>query len=595
MKNKNRRILWLLNHKTLMSYEVPLLRSLGFEVFTPKIIPDDVSTFRSGSVDYTADSDLTVPKDVLNALNSFNFYSDPWRHDITFFVNTYFGSVFTMPLTYPFQEVVTKFKGQIVLRAFGLQDDFSYDKVLRLQMGDQVYSWLEAVKDRFWFGKGYEQLDECETPFFKNRSVFLPLGLNESYWKHKNTWRGTDKRILFVCPNINDNNYYYAQIYKNFKASFGDLPHVIVGQQKNPVNDPYVLGHVSDEELIDLYKDCALLYYHSQEPRHVHYSPIEAAIIGTPIVFYKQNLLGRLLQKDIAGATQGISEARITVERLLQGDHELIAKIRSEQEIIPYYFSNNYCEMIWRQNMLSGPLASALFSGDKPIQIMNTVHNSPPLHTSKLPFIPFHQEIRWFDSIKLANGRVMPGVAPYEVFKARADIIFAGLVPGETVLDIGDGDGFYAFESELRGAGKTTCIVNGDSYCFLYAKQELASRVEVMYLKQFETMRTSNLSYDWVVVRGILNQTRHPFHLLERLARIAKKRIVIESILDLQDLDRPAAVYYGGENRPGYPPDGFGFNFLYLKSALNNLGFQNVSYQPTPDAPTIRGIITAMK
>ncbi|MES9739442.1 hypothetical protein ABWK46_19235, partial [Peribacillus frigoritolerans] len=474
-----------------------------------------------------------------------------------------------------------------------LQHDYSYDKVLRLECGDQVNSWLEGVKDRFWFGKGYEYLDECETPLLKDRSVLLPLGLDHDYWKNENTWLGTDKHILFICPNIND-NYYYANIYREFKENFGDLPHVIVGQQETPVDDPHVLGFVSDDELNELYKKSSLLYYHSHEPRHVHYSPVEAAIIGTPIIFYKDSLLARILKKDILGSTQNTMEARALIERLLLGDSELQTSLRSEQGNIPFYFSNQYCEPIWRENILSGAFSSALVNSINHEGIIENSTINKGDGTTLCP-IPYNNEMKWFDSIKFHDGRIMPGVVPYEIFKARADIIFADLKPGETVLDIGDGDGFYAFESELRGAGKTTCVINGDSYCFLYARQELGSHVELRTEIQFEAVGSSYRTYDWVFLRGIINQTRNPFHLLERMTKFTNKGLVIELLMDLQDVKRPAMVYYGDENRPGYPVDGFGFNFLFIKSALNKLGFKEVSYRPTPDAPSIRGIIIAFK
>jgi hypothetical protein len=53
-----RRILWIVNHKTLMSGEVPLLRSLGFEVFVPKILPAHDRNLRSAGVTYDYDAAL---------------------------------------------------------------------------------------------------------------------------------------------------------------------------------------------------------------------------------------------------------------------------------------------------------------------------------------------------------------------------------------------------------------------------------------------------------------------------------------------------------------------------------------------------------
>jgi len=37
--NDRRRVLWILNHTTLMEWEVPMLLAEGFEVFVPKVLP----------------------------------------------------------------------------------------------------------------------------------------------------------------------------------------------------------------------------------------------------------------------------------------------------------------------------------------------------------------------------------------------------------------------------------------------------------------------------------------------------------------------------------------------------------------------------
>ncbi|KRR19228.1 hypothetical protein CQ13_34300 [Bradyrhizobium retamae] len=46
---KLKRLLWIVNPKSLMEAEVPILRSLGWGVFIPKVLRAD-SGFRSGRV-----------------------------------------------------------------------------------------------------------------------------------------------------------------------------------------------------------------------------------------------------------------------------------------------------------------------------------------------------------------------------------------------------------------------------------------------------------------------------------------------------------------------------------------------------------------
>jgi hypothetical protein len=358
MKKRNGRVLWLLNHKTLMPYEVPLLRELGFEVFVPKVIPGDV-TFRSGTIDFSYDASLSIPSSALRRLNSFNFYESVWPADIVTLVNRYFGIAFVIPHASQFLEAVRKFEGQVVLRAFGLDNTMTYVDALEILYGWQVLEDIRALGGRFWFGEGYEQLHECEPPLLSDRAIFLPLGVPPKMWQSPDSWTGGTDKILFICPNFITNPY-YAEVYRKFKAEFGDLPHVIVGAQDVPTGDPSVAGFVSNEELERLYRECAVLYYHSTELRHVHYSPVEAAINGMPVVYYADSLLGRMTPEGTAGRVQDYAEARAAIERILNRDTEFTTALRAGQRSLAYKFSDEYCKASWTKSLANSGLKTAL-------------------------------------------------------------------------------------------------------------------------------------------------------------------------------------------------------------------------------------------
>lgn len=334
-----------------MPFEVPLLMDLGFEVFTPKIIPDaKTSGFRSGAVNFSYDEGLSIPKRILDKLNSFNFYEKVWPAEIVSIVNRYFGTAFIMPHAIQVEQAVRKFEGKLVFRTFGLENTKTYKWVLEIMHGYEIFSKIHSIRNRFWFGEGYQQLHECEPPLFADRALYLPIGLPNYFWKNKDKWRGSNRRILFVCPNIITNSY-YAEIYRDFKKTFGDLPHAIIGAQDVEVDDPNVLGFVDDEELESLYLESAVLYYHSIEQRHVHYSPIEAAINGLPVIYFKSSLLGRMADDLIAGAVETEAEAREKIEAILAGDEVLINRLRNEQHTLAYKFSYEYCRPIWQKNL----------------------------------------------------------------------------------------------------------------------------------------------------------------------------------------------------------------------------------------------------
>jgi hypothetical protein len=354
MRSKRKRVLWLLNHKTLMPYEAGLLQDLGFEVFTPKIVPDS-EEYRSCIVDDQFDAALSIPRPCLDRLNAFNFYGGQWPSDVVALLNRYFGTAFVVAHARQIPEAVLKFEGNIAFRTFGLDGSRTYGQLLRSLFGDALLARIYGLGQRFWFAQGYEQLQECEPPLLARRAVFLPVGLPASSWRRAHGWRGSTKKILFICRNVVSSRY-YSNIYQQFKRDFGDLPHVIVGAQDVPVDDPNVVGYVSDDELRRFYLDCAVLYYYSREPRHVHYSPIEASINGMPVVFYRDSLLGRLTGRPIAGGVDTAAQARGAIERILAGDQAFIDEIRHEQQQLAHHFSDAYCRPVWQHAVVTSGL-----------------------------------------------------------------------------------------------------------------------------------------------------------------------------------------------------------------------------------------------
>jgi predicted O-methyltransferase YrrM len=348
MFKRNQRILWLINHRTLMPFEARLIADLGFEIFVPKVIPNSPS-FRSGAIDLSYDTTLTIPPAVLARLNKFNFYEDVWRDDIVTLTNRYFGTAFVIPYAIQVKEALKKFEGQIMFRAFGLDNSQTYERVLTALYGTDLLAEIAAAGKRFWFAAGYEYLSECEPPLFKDREIVLPVGVSDSAWRIAGSYTGIDKRILFVCPSCVTNPY-YSEVYRKFKRELGDLPHVIVGTQDVPVNDAHVLGFVPDDELFRLYRECAVMYYPSQERRHVHYTPIEAAITGMPVMYYAESLLGRLTPEVRLGRCTSHLEARQSVERILSGDSSYIKTIRNDQRTLANKFTPGYCKAVWERN-----------------------------------------------------------------------------------------------------------------------------------------------------------------------------------------------------------------------------------------------------
>src|SRR4029077_21251099 len=78
-----RRILWIVDHETLMSGEVPLLRSLGCGLFVPNVVPCHDRAFRSAGVTHDYDAALDLAPAMLRVLNQENFFNRCWAPTVT--------------------------------------------------------------------------------------------------------------------------------------------------------------------------------------------------------------------------------------------------------------------------------------------------------------------------------------------------------------------------------------------------------------------------------------------------------------------------------------------------------------------------------
>lgn len=364
-----RRILWLLNHSTLRDCEVPLLRDMGFEVFAPKRFPRN-SDNRSASVSFEYDDSLTLPADALEELNAHDFYMAGMSPRISHLMNHYFETAIFAYMFPMLDVMVTRFHGRLLLRAFGLtHPTHTYYGFAEKVVGPNFRRRLSKASDRFWFAAGYPNLKEIEPPLFQERNAFLPVGLPPRVLRRAGSWTGGDDRILFVCPEIKTYPE-LREVYDEFKRHFGDMPHVICGPQTIPVErDPNVVGRVDAEEYDRLFRECAVMFYHSRLPRHLHYHPVEAACYGMPLVYMADGMLGILGGKTLPGASTTLEEARRKVVRLRDpAETAFRTSVVTAQRKIVDHFLPPQIEAAWRENFLGKVIATSLLPR-KPLKV----------------------------------------------------------------------------------------------------------------------------------------------------------------------------------------------------------------------------------
>jgi tRNA (mo5U34)-methyltransferase len=194
---------------------------------------------------------------------------------------------------------------------------------------------------------------------------------------------------------------------------------------------------------------------------------------------------------------------------------------------------------------------------------------------------------RWFHTIDLGDGIVTPGED--ESPRKLGWLHLPGDLSGQTVLDVGAWDGFFSFAAERRGASRVVAV---DPECwrppawgpegwgtqdgFNLARRALGSRVEDVDVGLLDLGPEAVGTFDLVLFLGVLYHLPDPWPVLERVASVASRQLVLETHADLLDVRRPAAAYYPAGELVGDPSNWWGPNVALLEAMLRRHGFARV-------------------
>jgi tRNA (mo5U34)-methyltransferase len=200
--------------------------------------------------------------------------------------------------------------------------------------------------------------------------------------------------------------------------------------------------------------------------------------------------------------------------------------------------------------------------------------------------------IRWYHTIDLGHGIVTSGADDTPLRLARLNL--PASLTGRTVLDIGAWDGFFSFEAERRGASR---VVAADYYSwhgtgwgtkagFTLAREILGSRVEDVDIDVMDLSPERVGTFDVVFFLGVLYHLRHPLLALERVASVARDLLVVETVVDMAGIRRPAAAFYPGRELNNDPTNWWGPNVPAVAAMLESVGFRQVEIvSPQRSAP----------
>lgn len=192
-------------------------------------------------------------------------------------------------------------------------------------------------------------------------------------------------------------------------------------------------------------------------------------------------------------------------------------------------------------------------------------------------------EINWFHTINLGNGVTTPG-RENSALKLQ-HLHLPDDLTGLTFLDVGAWDGFFSFEAERRGAARVLAtdffIWNGEhpqysKQGFLTARSILNSKVEDLTIDALSLSPDNVGMFDVVLLSDVLYHVKHPWLLLEKVASVTRKLLIVRTSLDLCFGIRPAIVLYPKSELAGDPTNWCAPNLPALKAMLRECGFPSV-------------------
>lgn len=195
-------------------------------------------------------------------------------------------------------------------------------------------------------------------------------------------------------------------------------------------------------------------------------------------------------------------------------------------------------------------------------------------------------KIEWWHTIDLGNGLVTPGkINPADKLRL---IGMPEDLSGKTVLDIGAADGFYSFEAERRGASRVvaTGLWGKGGYkskeAFDLARNLLHSKVESAEIDLFDMRPEEMGTFDVVLMLGVLYHLQHPLLGLQRVFQMTKEMIILETHVDLLELDEPVIRFYPGRELDGDSTNWCGPNLAAVESMMKVAGFTRVETITAP-------------
>ena len=156
---------------------------------------------------------------------------------------------------------------------------------------------------------------------------------------------------------------------------------------------------------------------------------------------------------------------------------------------------------------------------------------------------------------------------------------------GLSVLDIGAADGHYSFEAARRGASDVLAVDHD-----LWTQHRDTARANFEFVREVlglpvrdRVITADDISpealggqFDVVLLFGVLHHAPDPIGYLTRVRNVTRRYALIETVVDMLDIARPALGYYPDASLNPDASTYFGPNMPALVGMLEDAGFSRV-------------------
>jgi tRNA (mo5U34)-methyltransferase len=188
----------------------------------------------------------------------------------------------------------------------------------------------------------------------------------------------------------------------------------------------------------------------------------------------------------------------------------------------------------------------------------------------------------WFHRFEFTNGAVTNARDPSP---AKLQGLHLPDLRGLSVIDIGAFDGYFSFQCEALGAAR---VLATDEICwsqsmnalsnFRLMRDVLNSRVEERMIAVEDLSRETVGQFDVSLFLGVLYHAANMMDYLTRLRAITTKVAVVESLVDLLQIEEPAAAFYPPGVLNNDSSNYWGPNIACVTEMLKRVGFSSVDF-----------------